>query len=363
MAYQVFISYRRFGGEALAFLLNERLTSIGYHVFYDRASLSHGRFDMALLQMMDECSDVVVILPPGGLDRCVNEGDWFRLEIAHALQSGKNIVPVMMDGFSWPDELPEDIQGLRRFQGVHVSFEFFDGFMDRLIKALMLDSALSGTDTSRPGHRHVLFWSDFENAILDKIISRLDLGDGYYAEELSEPLEILSKNLSDIDTIVLIVTDVTKFSNNDTAIRRINEALVGFVRDGGRLVCTHDVIYRRTRNDPLQQMYGCQITNFRQMPEVGYHKTDDCRDAGAFSELPDSFVLHDDEVCWGDLAPDVDIYFTTEDGIPLVFSREYGKGICLYLNPGDYKKTPPRSILKPEKDFINLLREAIRFPY
>ena len=44
LAYQIFISYRRSGGEALAYLLNEKLSALGYKVFYDIESLSSGRF-------------------------------------------------------------------------------------------------------------------------------------------------------------------------------------------------------------------------------------------------------------------------------------------------------------------------------
>ena len=48
-------------------------------------------------------------------------------------------------------------------------------------------------------------------------------------------------------------------------------------------------------------------------------------------------MLHDAEICWGKVAEDVDVYFETESGIPLVFSREYGNGLCIFLNSGDFK--------------------------
>lgn len=70
-------------------------------------------------------------------------------------------------------------------------------------------------------------------------------------------------------------------------------------------------------------------------------------------------MLHDAEICWGKVAEDVDVYFETESGIPLVFSREYGNGLCIFLNSGDFKERTPRSILKPEKNFVELLKEAI----
>jgi len=143
----------------------------------------------------------------------------------------------------------------------------------------------------------------------------------------------------------LIVTDCTKFSSNIYAAKRINETLVRYVRKGGKLIGAHDVIYRRTKNELLQNMFGCKIVNFEQTETVHYHKTEECLEEDRFSNLPEDFVLHDAEICWGKVAEDVDVYFETESGIPLVFSREYGNGLCIFLNSGDFKERPPRSIL------------------
>lgn len=360
MAYQIFISYRREGGEALAYLINEKLSMAGYKVFYDIESLSCGKFNSKLLEVIDECSDVLVILPPHALDRCIKEDDWLRLEISYALKQGKNIVPIMMKGFEWPQELPKEIMELRNYNGAVASFDFFDGVMNRIIKCLSLSFRSSRPTESMKNLKHLLLWGDFDDANLEKIVDKLDLGEGYYIEILTEPVELLSKNLDEIYAIVLIVTDCTKFSANGLATQRVNEALVNYVKKGGRLISAHDVIYRRTKNQLLQDMYGCQITHFQQIDAVNYQKTDECVESGRFASLPEEFVLHDAEICWGDTAEDVDIYFETENGIPLVFSREYGKGICFYLNSGDFKERPPRSILKPEKAFVALLKEMIQ---
>ena len=362
MAYQIFISYRRLGGEALAYLVNEKLTQAGYHVFYDIESLSGGRFDTKLLEVIDSCEDVVVILPPHALDRCEDPNDWLRIEVAHAIRQGKNLIPVMMKGFEWPDTLPEEVAQLPHYNGVVVTFEFFDGFMQKLQKNLT-QNGQRRTPAETRGLKHMLIWSDFDRGTQNKIIKRLNLGGEYYVEELLEPVEILSKNLEEIDTIILIDTDVTKLSNNDSALERINQALVRYVDGGGRLICTHDLIYRRTRNELLQNMYGCRITNFQSQPAVRYFKTEGCHETRRFASLPEEFVLHDDEVCWGSVAPDVEVYFETEDGHPLVFSREYGNGLCIWLNSGDFKEYPSKSILKPEKEFVALLREALLLEY
>lgn len=358
---QIFISYRRLGGDAVAYLLHEKLTALGYEVFYDIESLHNGRFDNKIFESIDECNDVLVVLSPNALDRCVNEGDWLREEVSYSIKHGKNLIPLMMDGFEWPESLPEDMEALKNYNGLPINFKFFDSVMDRIISHFTM--VHSTEKHNKDGKKEVLMWADFNNVVLDKIIKRLQLNEEYHFEELIDPMNILSRDLGDIDTIVFIVTDCTKFSNNDPTIERINQTLVDYVRKGGRLVCTHDVIYRRTRNELLQEMYGCKITHFREADDVTYVKTEDCKDNERFTSLGDQFALHDAELCWGNLAYDVEVHFETPDGIPLVFSREYGNGVCIYLHSGDYKFNPPPSIGKPEREFVDLLRESIRFAY
>ena len=359
MSYQIFISYRREGGEALAYLINERLSAAGYKVFYDMESLTSGKFNTKLLEVIDVCEDILVVLPPRALDRCIDENDWLRLEIIYALKKGKNIIPVMMKGFDWPDTMPEEMLELKNYNGVAVTFDFFDGVMMKIVKYLTTTSKPVQNIDSDMSLKHILFWGDFDNANIEKIVGKLELGDNFYVEILDDPLEILTKNLGVVHSIILIITDCTKFSTNSIAVQRINMALTEYVRRGGKLISAHDVIYRRTKNELLQNMYGCKIAYFKQIDTVHYKKTSECLEEGAFSSLPEEFDLHDAEICWGDLAEDVEIYFETEDGIPLVFSREYGRGVCIYLNSGEFKERPPRSILKPEKDFVKLIRESI----
>ena len=65
VTYDIFISYRRDGGDTLAQLVYDRLTDRGYKVFLDVESLRSGKFNEKLLEVIDQCKDVVVILPPG----------------------------------------------------------------------------------------------------------------------------------------------------------------------------------------------------------------------------------------------------------------------------------------------------------
>lgn len=131
--YDVFISYRRDGGEETAKHLRDALTERGYNVFLDVESLRNGPFNEALYQVIDNSKDFILILPEHGLDRCSNENDWVRLEIERAKAANKNIVPVMLKGFTFPEELPESIDFIR-YQNAPPAFEitFFDAFVDKL---------------------------------------------------------------------------------------------------------------------------------------------------------------------------------------------------------------------------------------
>jgi hypothetical protein len=135
--YDVFLSYRRDGGETMAILLRDRLAAKGYKVFLDVENLNSGSFNKKLLGVIEGCTDVVVICSKGGLDRCINDGDWVRTEVAHAFAHDKNVVPILLRGFEWPDVLPDDIEALRMQNGINAnSNEYFDAALDRLAKFL-----------------------------------------------------------------------------------------------------------------------------------------------------------------------------------------------------------------------------------
>lgn len=361
MDYQIFISYRREGGAALAYLLNQGLTNLGHSVFYDIESLSSGKFDEKLLAVIEHCPNFIVLLTPHVFDRCIDVNDWIRRESIQAMKCGKNIIPVMDRYFEWPDTMVKELEPLKSYNGVEINYLFFDGVIDKIEKLLnnQQEVTKSADEISSP-IKHVLVWSDFESKILEKIIGKLKLDDSYYVEILTEPIEILTKNLSRISSIILIDTDVTKLSNNNKALERINEELVNYVGNGGKLIATHDIIYRRARNFKLQEMYGYKTTHFIKQNAINYRKTALCDELSLFKDIKEDLILHDDELCWGEkLAPDTNVFFTSDDGHPLVFSREYGKGQCIWLNPGDFKEYPPASILKPENGFISILRELI----
>lgn len=134
----MFISYRRDGGESLAYLLYERLCKDGYSVFLDVESLRSGKFNTALYEKIQKCTDFLLILPPHGLDRCTDPEDWVRLEIECAIKNNKNIIPVMMRNFAFPLDLPKTIRELPNFNGLTANLEFFDAVLSRLEEKLFI---------------------------------------------------------------------------------------------------------------------------------------------------------------------------------------------------------------------------------
>lgn len=130
--YDIFISYRRSSYDT-ANLIATRLKAAGYSVFFDMETLRAGKFNEQLYDVIDNCKDFVLVLPPKALDRCVNEDDWVRLEVCRAMAAKKNIIPVMLNGFTWPDPMPDGMQELSYYHALTASsVEYFDLAMERL---------------------------------------------------------------------------------------------------------------------------------------------------------------------------------------------------------------------------------------
>ena len=154
--YDIFISYRRDGGESTAKILRDKLSELGYQVFFDVESLRSGDFNTKLYSVIEECEDFLLILSPGALNRCQNEDDWVRLEIEHALKSGKNVIPVMLRGFSFPEKLPDSIEPLRYKNGVESNYQFFDAFIEKLRLFLRSKPAIGRRMRNRPLGKGIL---------------------------------------------------------------------------------------------------------------------------------------------------------------------------------------------------------------
>lgn len=139
--HDVFLSYRRSNGSQLASLLKVHLQLRGLNVFLDVTGLGSGNFDQALLTTISNSLNMVIVLTPHALDRCLDEtaDDWVRKELVHAMDTGVHIVPVM-DNFIWPEEdsLPADIKLLHKINGVSWTHEYQDACVEKLVAFLHL---------------------------------------------------------------------------------------------------------------------------------------------------------------------------------------------------------------------------------
>ncbi len=137
MKTDIFISYRRDGGDMTAMYIYQALKDRGYNVFYDVEVLRSGKFNEELLRHIQEAQDFILVLSPHALDRCSDPNDWVRQEIAEAIKDNKNIVPVMMNGFQFPDDLPEEIASVRYRTGLTSSTEYFQESINRLCEKFL----------------------------------------------------------------------------------------------------------------------------------------------------------------------------------------------------------------------------------
>ena len=138
--YDIFISYRREGGAETAKHLRDVLVGKGYRVFFDTDSLGAVNFNKELLKVIKECTDFIIILSEGALDRCTNDEDWVRQELVCALQNGKNIIPVIHPNFTFPEVLPDDINDIRWKNGIQVNTQYFDAVVQKIISFLKTKS-------------------------------------------------------------------------------------------------------------------------------------------------------------------------------------------------------------------------------
>jgi hypothetical protein len=130
--FEIFISYRRKGGYDTAKLLYDRLRIDGYSVSFDIDTLEKGNFDDELEKRVNDCKDFLLVLNPGVFDRFFDpesdpKSDWVRQEIVCALNANKNIVPLILDGFVYPKNLPEDVKNITKKNGIDLNPKHFEG--------------------------------------------------------------------------------------------------------------------------------------------------------------------------------------------------------------------------------------------
>ncbi len=168
------------------------------------------------------------MLPPNALDRCVNEDDWVRLEICYAMKHNKNIIPVMLYGFTWPEPMPSGMEEMRNYQAVaSSSVEYFDMAMENLQRKYL---------TSKP---HVA------TKILAKRTGILTLSLAVMVAVLYAVFMILSKDVCR--------TYAVKLVNNTNAIHMLAEENVSMKEDWNTFATEMKYENKNYRKQSLQE--------------------------------------------------------------------------------------------------------------
>jgi hypothetical protein len=132
----VFISYRR-TNFYIALAVYQDLTQHGYDVFFDYESIKSGDFEQIITQNIKGRAHFVILLTPSALERCNEPGDWLRREIELAIDEKRNIVPLMLEGFSFSSPsitkyLTGKLAALKKYNGLNVPADYFKAAMERL---------------------------------------------------------------------------------------------------------------------------------------------------------------------------------------------------------------------------------------
>ena len=132
----VFVCYRR-TNVPWALAIYQNLTSHGYDVFFDFEGIASGDFETVILENIGSRAHFLVLLTPSALERINDPGDWMRREIEAALETQRNIVPLMLEGFDFNTPsihryLTGRLSDLDRYNALDVPVAYFPEAMERL---------------------------------------------------------------------------------------------------------------------------------------------------------------------------------------------------------------------------------------
>lgn len=150
MSGSIFISYRRQDAKYPAWMLYKELRRIlpADRLFMDIASIPPGaEFASAIVSWIKQCDVLLAVMGESwsgprdqktGLRRLDDPEDLVRVEIRTALENGKTVVPVLLDGASMPkaEDLPRDLHGLLHLNARRLRFDAFDDYAPRLVADL-----------------------------------------------------------------------------------------------------------------------------------------------------------------------------------------------------------------------------------
>lgn len=228
------------------------------------------------------------------------------------------------------------------------------------------------------GYKYVIVYTDCDvNGYTTNRIARL-LKSHVDAKNIYIPINSPTKlNLYPIqprlcNAVLLIITDVTQLSTSERIRHKIQNDIEKFVVNGGVLILGHDAVYRRTKNEILQHLAGCELLEYSRLTDdqleyVRYDKISDneeyrvLRDDDFLKDLPEKFALFDNEIVAGKWTKDVKYLYALHDekegrNIPLVTRRQRDKGCVFWLNSGDKAgEGEPVSVTEMDENLLSVI--------
>lgn len=131
----VFISYRRKDSSYIARSIFMDLQERGHDVFMDIESIDSGRFDSIIQSEISSRTNFIIVLTRESVKRFVDPEDYLRREIEHAMCHTRNIIPVLVDGFSFKVSgkyLHGQLSKLSSYNALNISHEYFKEALEKL---------------------------------------------------------------------------------------------------------------------------------------------------------------------------------------------------------------------------------------
>lgn len=172
---KIFISYRRSDSKAEAAHLHRALQSVvgEQNVFLDVGIEAGSDFPTVIERRLSDCRLVLALIGSDWLStrerwllffsrrRISNPRDWVHLELATALRLGVQIIPLLIDDATMPNEqkLPHPLKRLARLQAQPLrnrQFAVDFGLLRGAIRDSMRRSAATPTQAPRPGQNIAL---------------------------------------------------------------------------------------------------------------------------------------------------------------------------------------------------------------
>lgn len=253
--YDIFISYRRVGGFETAKHLYDLLSHDGFSVSFDIDTLREGDFDRTLLERIESCQDFILIVDKHAFDRTLDasfnpKNDWLRQELSYALYLDKNILPVLLAGASFPDNLPKDIRSVTSKNGPKYSQDYFDSFYCRLKSFLhskpnsMTYPVLELSQPDKPFGAEIHIETDVDCAVFrykEKILAAKCGEDNIvYLQKGRHRLTFVSNLFSDVREQVVIdipSSEYSDFVSIQLLLRELDKIPFEVVENKGKYGC------------------------------------------------------------------------------------------------------------------------------